>query len=125
MILGIILLIIGITGFVKGRVNVTKNRELRGGGMYAVCTLFLLPLPVSFMVGLYLGWQAAAAGRRVGAQTVMVAGLLTTWAPVVVGLVLAFAMARPKMSAGQPMPGPRGFEVQMGRMDLPPGGGPG
>jgi hypothetical protein len=109
--LAIALLIIGIIGFVKGRISVTKNRELRGGGMYAVATLFCLPLPLSFLIGLALGAQAASSGKQVDQQTVLIAGLAATWAPIVVAFILAFAMAKPKVVPGQPPP--QGFQVKM------------
>ena len=109
--LAIALLIIGIIGFVKGRIGVTRNRELRGGGMYAVATLFCLPLPLSFLVGMALGAQAVSSGRPVDQQTVLIAGVAATWAPIVVAFILAFAMAKPKVVPGQPPP--QGFQVKM------------
>lgn len=111
MLLTIALLVIGILGFVKGRISVTKNRELRGAGMYAVATLFCLPLPLSFLVGLALGAQAVAAGKAVDEQTVLLASIAATWGPVVVAFILAFAMAKPKIVPGQPPP--QGFQVKM------------
>lgn len=111
MLLTIALLVIGIIGFVKGRISVTKNRELRGGGLYAVATLFCLPLPLSFLVGIALGAQAVSAGKTLDDQTVLIAGLAATWGPILVAFILAFAMAKPKVVPGQPPP--QGFQVKM------------
>src|SRR4051794_34904598 len=93
----IIALIVGIIGFAKRRINVSKTRELRGGGTYLVASLFSLPLPLSFVVGAVLGANAAAAGRKVDQDTLLYAGLLSTWGPVAVALVLAFVLAKPKV----------------------------
>ena len=113
MILTIILLILGILGFVKGRINVSKNRELRGGGMYAVATLFCLPLPLSFLLGMVLVANTAGSGRPVDRNTILIADLVSVWGPLVVALILAFTLAKPKLAPGQPgETGPRGFEVK-------------
>ena len=112
--LQIIILIIGILGFVKRRISVTKHRELRGGPMFAVATLFCLPLPLSFLIGAALGVQAAAGGRKVDDNTILFASLAATWGPVLVAFIIAFAMAKPKLPSGQPPPPPpQGFEVKM------------
>jgi hypothetical protein len=105
----IIALIIGIIGFVKGRIGVSKARELRGGAMYLVAAIFCLPLPLSFLVGLVMA--AINSGRPVpmDSSRVLLAGALCTWVPILAGVVLAFILARPKEApvAGFPVAPPQ------------------
>ena len=109
--LAIILLIIGIIGFVKGRISVTSKRELRGGGLYAVATLFCLPLPLSFLAGAVAGAASVSSGKAVDDQTLIWLSVAVVWVPVLVAFILAFALAKPKV---QPLaPPPQGFEVKM------------
>ncbi|HSU66832.1 MAG TPA: hypothetical protein VLJ39_08175 [Tepidisphaeraceae bacterium] len=96
MIIAIVCLVIGILGFVKRRINITKNRELRGTGMYVVAALLCLPLPLSFLVGLVMGTTAVASGRPVNTDAVMIAGTICTWGPILLAIILGFAMAKPK-----------------------------
>jgi hypothetical protein len=114
MIIGIVCLIIGIVGFVKGRINVTKTKELRGGPMYLAATLFCLPLPLGIVVGLFMGVSAAAQGQHITAtdSSVLIAGLLTTWVPILLGIIIGFVAAKPKLPPAPPA-GPPGFEVKM------------
>jgi hypothetical protein len=111
------LLVIGIIGFAKGRINVTNKRELRGGPMYAVATLFCIPLPLSFAVGLYLGVDAARSGTPLDTRAIAMTDLVSLVVPLVAAFVVAFAMARPKalpVLPGEPVEaGARGFEVKM------------
>ena len=109
--LAIILLIIGIIGFVKGRISVTSKRELRGGGLYAVATLFCLPLPLSFLVGMVAGVAAGSSGKAVDEKTLTLVAAVAAWGPILVAMILAFALAKPKVQ--QPSSAPQGFEVKM------------
>src|SRR5580704_19609662 len=99
----IICLIIGILGFVKKRISVTKTRELRGGPMYIAATLFCLPLPLGFAVGFAIGASAAASRTPVDKDTVNIASLICTVLPIVVAVIIAFAMAKPKEIAAPPL----------------------
>jgi hypothetical protein len=108
--LAIALLIIGIIGFVKGRISVTSKRELRGGGLYAVATLFCLPLPLSFLAGVAAGAAAASGGKPVDDQAILWLSVAAVWGPILVAFILAFALAKPKVQAPT---GPQGFEVKM------------
>ena len=117
----IVLLVIGIVAFVRGQISVTKTRELRGGGLYAVAALFCLPLPLSIVVGLAFGAASASSGQPLDDGRLRVVSLVTTWIPVIAAFILAFALAKPKVvEAGQI--GPRGFDVQM--PPAPPAGVP-
>ena len=109
---GIICLIIGIVGFVKGRINVSRRRELRGAGMYIVATLFCLPLPLSFLVGVCIGVIHAAnrTPTPVDPSTILIANVASAWLPLGVAIILAFAMAKPK-ELGPTAPPASGFPV--------------
>jgi hypothetical protein len=115
--IAVALLIIGIIGFVKGRINVTNKRELRGGPMYAVATLFCIPLPLSFVLGLFIGVDATRSGKQLDTGALATADVASLAVPLVAAFVIAFVMARPKappVLPGQPVDsGPRGFEVKM------------
>ena len=111
--LAIALLIIGIIGFVKGRISVTSKRELRGGGLYAVATLFCLPFPLAFLAGVIAGASAASSGTPVDRDALSKVALALTWGPILVAFILAFVLAKPK--APPPTAGPQGFEVKMDR----------
>jgi hypothetical protein len=111
MILTIACLVIGIIGFAKGRINISKTRELRGGGMYAAATLLCLPLPLSFGAGFMIGLSAAASHTPVDNSQVLLWGALCTWVPILASLVIGYSMARPKVPPGLP-PRAQGFEVQ-------------
>ncbi|HEY2586903.1 MAG TPA: hypothetical protein VGI81_14250 [Tepidisphaeraceae bacterium] len=106
---GIIALIIGIVGFAKGRIGVSKARELRGSGMYLVATLFCLPLPLSLLVGLVLGAINAGRPTPLEPSKILLAGALCTWVPILAGVVLAFVLSKPKEAP------PAGFPVTPGR----------
>jgi hypothetical protein len=110
MILTIVCLIIGIVGFVKGRINVTKKRELRGAPMYIAAALFCLPLPLSFLVGVAIAAHAAARGVPVDQSSLLPLGIAATWGPILVALILGFTLSKPKDA---PPPVARGFEVKM------------
>ena len=105
----IILLVIGILGFAKGRIDVSSRRELRGSGMYAVATLFCLPLPLSFLARAVVSVASEARSGAVDENLVSVAGLAATGVPLVVGFVIAAVMSKPKLPRGHP--GPQGFIV--------------
>jgi hypothetical protein len=90
----IISLIIGIFGFVKGRINVTKTRELRGGAMYLAATLFCLPLPLSLLAGFLMG--ATSMGRGASRDTDTVVGTLCTFVPILAAVIVVFALAKRK-----------------------------
>lgn len=108
----IALLVVGIIGFVKGRINVTKTKELRGGAMYFVATLCCLPLPLAFLIGMYLGADAAKNGTTVDNDSLrLIAGGLTIGI-FIVALVLLFALATPKLNQPYRMVA-QGFPVQM------------
>ena len=94
----------------KGRINVSKNRELRGGPMYAVATLFCLPLPLQFLVGIVIGLSAAKSNTAVDQSSLLGVALACTGIPILAALVIGFSMSKPKIA---PMPPPRaqGFEV--------------
>jgi hypothetical protein len=103
---GIICLIIGILGFVKGRINVSAKRELRGKGMYIVATLFCLPLPLSFVIGAAFGAMSAANQKPVDNSAVLAVAVLCTWLPILLWVILAFVMATPKAApTGVPVQG--------------------
>ena len=105
---GIISLIIGILGFVKRRINVTKTRELRGAGMYVVATLFCLPFPLSFLLGVIIGASQVAGGKPVDQSSLLVLASVCTWVPILLAVILAFVMAKPKEA-----PEGSGFPVSM------------
>ncbi len=109
MLLAIICLVIGIVGFVKGRMNISKRKELRGGALYVVCTLLCLPLPLSFLVGMIIGAMAAANGTEPDEKTIGIASVVVVLGPIFGGIILAFAKATPKEL---PIDAARGFEVQ-------------
>lgn len=121
MLIQIICLVIGILGFVKGRINVSAKRELRGKGMYIVATLFCLPLPLSFFIGVLIGVAHAANGTPIDNSALLAVGVACTWLPVILAIVLAFSMSKPKEAAapvvgGFPVmpPAPRGPEDPAG-----------
>src|SRR4051794_27519082 len=124
--LGIALLVVGIIGFVKGRINVTKHKELRGPPMYLVCTMLCLPLPLSFVIGMVAGASAAANHRPVDMDSLnMIAGGINL-VLIVTAVILMFALAKPKIMPGFPvqmMPGqyPPGFPGQPMPGQYPPG----
>lgn len=98
--LGIILLVVGIIGLVKGKISVTKNRELRRPASIFVCLLFIAPFPLQFLAGLFLGVQAVAEGRQnvdhLKDQAWMLElGILGVC--FLVGMILAFVLAKPKI----------------------------
>ena len=109
--LAIICLVIGIIGFVKGKISVTGSKELRGGPMYLVATLFCLPLPLSFLAGIILGVTAGPNG--VDASTVNTVSLMTSIVPLIVAGILAFALAKPKLAPPPSGTVGRGFEVNV------------
>jgi hypothetical protein len=111
MIIAIICLIIGVLGFVKGRINVSKKRELRGAPMYIVATLFCLPLPLSFLAGVAVGAAHAAQGTPIDQSTLVIIGAVTTGAPLVLALVLGFALSTAKDAPAAPRA--QGFEVKV------------
>jgi hypothetical protein len=103
---GIICLIIGILGFVKGRINVSARRELRGSGMYIVATLFCLPLPLSFLIGAAISAMNAANPKPGVSSSVFAIAAACTWLPILLGIILAFVMATPKAApTGVPVQG--------------------
>jgi hypothetical protein len=104
----IALLVIGILGFVKRRINVTGKRELRGSGMYIVATLFCLPLPMSFLVGFIYGTMQASGGKKIDPDVVLMLSGIFVWAPFILAMILAFVLAKPKLA-----PAPQGLEVKM------------
>jgi hypothetical protein len=109
--LAIILLIVGIVGFVKGRINISKTRELRGGGMYAVCTLFCLPFPLTLFLGFLIGIRAGTTGTPIDQNQIMMANLGGGLIPIIIGIILAYVLAKPKQTVAGPRP--QGFEVKM------------
>lgn len=109
--IGIICLIIGILGFIKGRINVTKKRELRGAPMYIVAALFCLPLPFSFLAGVVLAANHAAQGTPIDQNTLLFVSLGTSAVPIVIAMILGFTLAKPKEVAGAPRA--QGFEVKI------------
>lgn len=108
--LQLICMVIGIIGLVKGKVSVSKTKELRGGPLYLVCGLFIAPLPLSFIAGLILGATGGASTQEQLEKNAMLIGLIVGIVPLIAGIVLAFVMAQPKIDPG------RGFDV------LPPTG---
>lgn len=111
MLFAIVLLVLGILSFVKGRISVSKHKELRGGGMYVSATLFCLPLPLTFLVAFALDASNALTQQPVpvGGRTAAVLNLLCLWVPFLAGTVLAFVLARP---AGDAEPSrAKGFDV--------------
>jgi hypothetical protein len=112
MILAIACLVIGIVALVKGKMAVTGKKEIRGGPLYAAAILLILPLPLSFMAGFLLG--ATAGPEGISENTVMVAGVITTWAPILAAIIIGFIFAQPKTEVAPPgAAGPRGFEPTM------------
>lgn len=103
--LQLVCLIIGIVGLVKGKVSVSKAKELRGGPLYLVCGLFIAPLPLSFLAGLVLGATAGGSSQADLERSATIIGLVVGLLPVIVGIVLSFVLAQPKVDAG------RGFAV--------------
>jgi hypothetical protein len=57
---GIAMLIFGIIAFVKGEFKLTRNRVVRRGPAYAIGAMLILPLPLSFGVGLVYGAMLTA-----------------------------------------------------------------
>lgn len=59
----IILFIGGIYGLVSGKLPLTKNMKLEGNRARITGGILLLPLPVSFCLGLVLGVIAASSSQ--------------------------------------------------------------
>lgn len=98
--LGIILLIVGIIGLIKGKISVTRTKELRRPGSIFVSLLFIAPFPLQILVGAAMGVQAAAEGKQniddLQSKATMI-GLAIFGICLVTGLILAFVLAKPKV----------------------------
>lgn len=105
--LSLVFLVLGIVGFVKGKMSISSTKELRGTGMYIVATLFCLPLPLSFAAGFVYGMMLASSGGSPSDGTVMLLNLIFGWGPIIAGFILAFTMAQPKTD----VPAAKGFDV--------------
>jgi hypothetical protein len=113
LILEIVLLVLGIMAFVKRRVNVSATRELRGPPVFLVGALFCLPLPLAFAIGAVIGARAVANGKSIDRMDLVYVELACVGVPVVLGLLIGFAMSKPKLPPAPPPLGPQGFDVKM------------
>lgn len=132
--IAIIMLVLGIIAFAKGRVSVNSTKEVHGAPLYVVATLLCLPLPLSFAGGLALGVWAGMNGTEISDKwaTLIDVGMVILFglAATIVSMVFAkpkqlFPMAPMGTFPGQPgypgapmypgapvVPGPAGFPVQ-------------
>lgn len=94
--LQIALLVIGIIGLVKGRIAVTKTKELRGTGLYIVSALFIAIFPLSFVAGFILGAMRAGQNSSKTGNLALGLDLAITGGLLLIAFVTAFAMATPK-----------------------------
>jgi hypothetical protein len=81
--------------------------------MYLASILLCLPLPLSLMAGLILGMHSRSTGQPISEQTVLMAGALCTWAPIIGCLIVGFTCAKSKVPPPPPGAGGAGFEVKM------------
>lgn len=72
MILGaeIGLLVFGVIALATGKLTLSKTRVVRGWAARLLGVIALLPLPLSFMIGITYGVVLAAQGRDVTADSV-------------------------------------------------------
>jgi len=98
--LGIILLIVGIIGLIKGKIGVTRTKELRRPASILVSLLFIAPFPLQILVGAGMGAQAVVDGEQdielLKAKTSRI-GLVIFLICFLAGLGLAFVLAKPKI----------------------------
>lgn len=104
--LQIVLVIMGIVGLVRGKINMSKTKELRGTWLYIVCGLFIGSLPLSF-VGAFAGAALSGATTQDSAKdAAMIGSIACTLVPIIAGIVFAYVKAQPKTEVVS-----RGFDV--------------
>jgi hypothetical protein len=68
LILEIAMLIMGIVALIRGRFQLTRNRVCEGAGARLAGLIMILPLPLAFTVGFYIGANAVASGKNFDAR---------------------------------------------------------
>src|SRR5262245_20365085 len=65
LILEIVMLIMGLVALIRGRIQLAGSRSVEGPAARIAGMILMLPLPLAFAVGFYLGAQAVATGKNV------------------------------------------------------------
>lgn len=94
-IVEIAMLVMGIIACVKGEVKLSRRKVVSGPAARILGVIMMLPLPVAFMVGMVLGFQAAARGEAgPDMATAVIAELVVVGVVVVTAVVFAMATAK-------------------------------
>lgn len=108
----LVCLIVGIVALVRGKLAMTKHKELRGKPLYLAATLLIVPLPISFLFGLVYGAMVATSGGNVDTESpvFMIMAVGISWLPIVAAFIIGFTASVPKLAPNTPVS--HGFEVQ-------------
>jgi len=93
----IIMLIFGIIALVRGRFLLTRAKEVRGLPARIIGIVLMIPLPLSFVVGLALGAVMASQGKSVDDLRMAgsILGVTITGLCLIGVIVIAAVTARP------------------------------
>lgn len=93
LILEIAMLIFGIIALVKGKFTLTKKKIVTGAAARIVGVILLMPLPLSFGVGVIMGIMLAAQGRQIQAKEIQNTGTIIEVVSVLGCCILAIGVS--------------------------------